>query len=162
MAFTFTVTGIKQLGQCKLMYGTWDAASVAVGNITLDGLRNPPSAALTTTTATNTTLTTSGSFTTALIQEGDLVIGTGITAGTWVASVESATSLTLNQAATDGSAASRTFTRVKGPQHALITAKAVSSVSSTTMTGMKLIAKNNTIALTPVQDDAGYWSAYLG
>ena len=59
------------------------------------------------TTATSVTLTTSGSF--AEVAIGALVTGTNIPAGTYVKSKESATSLTLTQAAT-GSAGSLTMT----------------------------------------------------
>jgi len=165
LAFTYTVTGSKQLGEgtCKLIYGTWDATGVTDGVIVFGGSKNPPTVALTTTTAASTTLTTSGSYTTSDVQEGDAVTGTGIVGGTTVASVESATSLTLTTAATDSSAASRTFTRISrgAKTHNPITARVVSSVSSTTMTGSRLIGKSDAIGLVCVSGDAGYWSVVV-
>jgi hypothetical protein len=160
VAFTFTQTGIKQYGNgMGLAYGTWDATSVAVGTILISGKRDSATVDLTTTTATSTTLTTSGSYVTSGIQVGDLISGTGITNGTYVASIESATSLTMSVTSTDGTATSRSFTRLGGKTKSVITAKVISSTSSVTMTGAKLNAVNNTISLTCVSGDAGYWSA---
>jgi len=160
LAFTYTVTGTKQLGSCQMIHGTWDATGVTAGVIVFGGLKNPPTVALTTTTATSTTLTTSGSYTTSDVQEGDAITGTGIIGGTTVASIESATSLTMSQAAVDGSAASRTFTRIsRGAKTGnAITARVVSSTSSTTMTASLLVSKSNLLGLTCLSNDAGYWS----
>lgn len=129
------------------------------GVINIGGVRTA-NVALTTTTAANTTLTTSGSYTTSGIAPGDLISGTGISAGTYVVSVESATSLTMNQAATDSTANSRTFTKVSSPVKSIITAKVVSSTSAVTMTACRVRSINNSISLTCVSDDAGWWSVY--
>lgn len=155
MAFTSTITGTKQLGGAQLIYGTWDGTAVTEGNIVFAGQRG--AVALTTTTATNTTLTTSGSYVTSGVSPGDIVTGTGIPVGTFVASVESATSLTLNQAATDATATSRTFTRLIPGIRSIINAKAISSTSATTMTACKVTA-NNALALNFASGDAGWWS----
>ena len=39
MAFTSVILGQKDLGGAKLLYGTWDAASVTTGTITFGGTR---------------------------------------------------------------------------------------------------------------------------
>ena len=39
MAFTSTIKGSKDLGGCKMIHGTWDAASVTSGTITWGGTR---------------------------------------------------------------------------------------------------------------------------
>lgn len=159
MAFTYTVTGTKMYGSgARMVYGTWDATAVALGTIAASGKRDSATVDLTTTTSTDTTLTTSGSYTTSAIRVGDMISGTGLPAGTYVASIESATSLTMSDASAEGSAATRNFTRLRSPTFAPITAKVVSSVSAVTMTGAKLITVNNTVALTCVSGDAGYWS----
>ena len=39
MAFTSTIKGSKDLGGCKMIYGTWDATGVTSGTITWGGTR---------------------------------------------------------------------------------------------------------------------------
>ena len=39
MAFTYTITGSKDLGGAKLIYGTWDATAATSGTITFGGTR---------------------------------------------------------------------------------------------------------------------------
>jgi hypothetical protein len=58
--------------------------------------------------ASNYTLTTASSF--ALVRRGDVISGTGITAGTYVATIESTTSLTMSAPATDSLLSSLAFT----------------------------------------------------
>jgi len=41
LAFTYTITGSKDLGGAKLIHGTWDATAVASGTITWGGTRIP-------------------------------------------------------------------------------------------------------------------------
>ena len=71
--------------------------------------QNPPSfdVADCTITNTSTTVTTSNSF--SKVRVGDTVTGTGIPASTTVASIESETSLTLDQAATASGTETLTF-----------------------------------------------------
>ena len=157
------MTGTRQVGSCKVTHGTWDATSVTAGVIYLSKSTTYPPTAFTTTTAASTTLTTSGDFTAApAVLPGDVISGTGIIAGTYVASVESATSLTISQVATDSSAASRTVTRPVVVPGQVITAKVTNSVSATTMTGARIrtTISPGHIDLTCVSNDAGWWSVW--
>jgi hypothetical protein len=74
-------------------------------------LRSNSVAVSTVTNGTTTLTRATGSWYTDNVKPGDLVTGTGIVAGTAVASIQSATSLTLSQAATDSTTNSRTFAR---------------------------------------------------
>jgi hypothetical protein len=157
------VTATRQVGSCKVTHGTWSAASVTAGAIFLSKNTTYPPTAFTTTTASNTTLTTSGDYTTApAVLAGDVISGTGIIGGTYVVSVESATSLTMSEAATDATAGARTFTRpVEVPGH-MITAKVTNSVSAVTQTGARIrtTISPGHIDITTVSGDAGWFSVY--
>ena len=161
MAFTYAILGTRSVGGAHVQYGTWSAASATVGVIPFCSKRDSAEISLTTTSTTSATITTSGSYATSGIAVGDVITGAEIVNGTYVESIESATSLTMSKASTaSGGALARTFMRLSTPTNSIITAKVISSTSAVTMTAARVRSVNNTISLTCVSDDAGYWSVW--
>jgi len=76
------------------------SAALAYNTVSID---------LSTVTNGTTTLTTGGSFDTSGIVVGMKITGTGIPSNTYVSSIQSATSLTMSNSATDSSTTTRTF-----------------------------------------------------
>lgn len=105
--------GIKMVGSPTAWQTAQSATGIVYGLLTdvkdvlhLYASSTAPSA-LTTVTASNTTLTSAALF--GSIKPGMHITGTGIPANTHVISVESTSSLTMSQAATDATSNSRTF-----------------------------------------------------
>jgi len=62
LAFTYTITGTKDLGGAKLIHGTWDATAATSGTITFGGTRSgnqfPPQTLVDATCISSTSSTT--------------------------------------------------------------------------------------------------------
>jgi len=102
----FTATNTNSNNIIKLYGSTFEN----IISSTLNGNTRSRTVALCGLTNTSATVTTSNNFTTGFIVPGMAVSGTGIPAGTRVASIESNTSLTLTNAATATDTVTLTFT----------------------------------------------------
>lgn len=74
MAFTSTLDGQKNIGDCKRLFGTWNASAVTTGTITWKGTKDQNYNVIGGGVIQSTTITTAGSSADCQLTVGTMVI----------------------------------------------------------------------------------------